>query len=329
MGGVGYGGGMTLRLTVDRAAWTTHVQATAAAYGHGLVPVVKGNGYGFGRRALHEVARSAGAQYVGVGDVHELHDVPDSLTPVVLTPTLAAPTSTRPILTVGDVAHVPPLRHWGGSVMVKLRSSMHRHGAGPAELGALLDAVDHAGAHVAAYAIHLPLAGTDADRVAEVEAWLPHLDPTVAIWVSHLSPETFHALRRAHPERDWSIRVGSAIWHGVPKGSFLQLTADVLSAQPVHAGQPVGYRATPAPFDGTLVSIGAGSAAGVTPLDHADPSMRSPFHFARRRLDLLEAPHMHTSLVVVPTGAPGPAIGEHVDVQRPLTTTSVHEIVWR
>ncbi len=329
MGGVGYGGGMTLRLTVDRAAWTTHVQATTTAYGHGLVPVVKGNGYGFGRPVLHEVASSAGARYVCVGDLHELHDVPATLTPVVLTPTLAAPNSTKPILTVGDVAHVQPLRDWGGSVMVKLRSSMHRYGVAPAELGTLLDAVHSARLHIAAFAIHLPLAGTDADRVAEVEAWLPHLDPAVAIWVSHLSPARFHALRHAHPDREWFIRVGTAMWHGAPKGPFFRLEADVLSVQPVHAGQMVGYRATPAPFDGTLVSIGAGTAAGVASLEHADPAMRSPFHFARRRLEMLEPPHMHTSLVVVPTGAPCPVIGEHVDVQRPLTTTSVHEVVWQ
>ena len=70
---------MTVRLTVDRDAWRAHVQATAAAYGHGLVPVVKGNGYGLGRHTLHEVVRSAGARYVCVGDVHELHDVPPHL----------------------------------------------------------------------------------------------------------------------------------------------------------------------------------------------------------------------------------------------------------
>ena len=85
---------MTVRLTVDRAAWLAHVHGTAAAYGHGLVPVVKGNGYGFGRAALHEAVRSAGAARVCVGSVHELHDVPPTLTPVVLTPTLAAPATT-------------------------------------------------------------------------------------------------------------------------------------------------------------------------------------------------------------------------------------------
>jgi hypothetical protein len=46
---------MTVRLTVDRAAWMAHLRSTAAAYGDGLVPVVKGNGYGFGRPLLHDL----------------------------------------------------------------------------------------------------------------------------------------------------------------------------------------------------------------------------------------------------------------------------------
>ena len=43
---------MALRLTVQRAAWESHIDAIAAGV-DGLVPVVKGNGYGFGRQTLH------------------------------------------------------------------------------------------------------------------------------------------------------------------------------------------------------------------------------------------------------------------------------------
>jgi hypothetical protein len=64
-----------------------------------------------------------------------------------------------------------------------------------------------------------------------------------------------------------------------------------------------------------VVVVGAGTAHGVQPL--ADG--RSPFHFARRRLTLLEPPHMHVAMAFVPDGDPCPAIGDEVDVQRPLT----------
>ena len=44
---------MTLRLTVNRQAWLDHVRLTASQHGTTL-PVVKGNGYGFGRPILFE-----------------------------------------------------------------------------------------------------------------------------------------------------------------------------------------------------------------------------------------------------------------------------------
>ncbi len=319
---------MTVRLTVDRAAWQAHVHDAAMAYGHGLVPVVKGNGYGFGRAALHQAVRGAGARFVCVGTVHELHDVPEQLEPVVLTPALAAPTSTHAVLTVGSLHHVAALRGWGGRVMVKVAGSMQRYGAAPEQLAALVDACADAGLQVAAFAVHLPLAGDDAARFAELDALVPHLPTDAEVWVSHLAPDAFHTLQQTHPHRRWSVRVGTRLWHGVPRGGFLHLTADVLDTRPVRAGDVAGYRHTPVPFDGTLVAIGAGSSAGIALLDDADPARRSPFHFARHRLTLLEPPHMHTSLAVVAAGDPCPAVGDRVDVQRPLTTTVVDEVEW-
>ena len=106
---------------------------------------------------------------------------------------------------------------------------------------------------------------------------------------------------------------------------MLHLTADVLDIHAVSAGTVAGYNSTRVIADGTLVVIGAGSAHGVTVLDDG----RSPFHFQRRRLALLERPHMHTSMVFVPTGAPCPAVGDAVDVQRPLTMVAVDELSWR
>lgn len=319
---------MTVRLTVDRSAWLAHVHGAADAYGHGLVPVVKGNGYGFGRPLLHEVVRAAGAASVCVGTVHELADVPEPLRPVVLTPTLTPPVDHRAVLTVGSPAHVAALAGWGGGVLLKLRSSMRRYGAGPDELEALAAAARAAGLTVEGYAIHLPLAGDDTARRAEIDAWLPHLEPGVPTWVSHLSPASFHDLRSRHDGRDWYVRVGTALWHGVPRGPFAHLGAEVLHTAPVTQGELAGYRHHPVPFDGTLVAVGGGSTHGIAPLDDPDPARRSPFHFARTRLALLEPPHMHTSLVVVPLGAPCPQVGDLVDVQRPLTTTFPDEVRW-
>lgn len=319
---------MTLRLTVQREAWLAHVRTVADAYGPALVPVVKGNGYGFGRSVLHELAAGI-ADTVCVGSPYELHDVPAGLRPVVLTPTLQPPAAhTGAVFTVGRQEHARALAGTGAAVIVKLASSMQRYGTPAAGLPTLLAEVAQAGLRVHAFGLHLPLAGDDHHRVAEVRTWLPHLDPAVPLWLSHLSPASFRELAQAHADRSLRIRVGTALWHGVPKGGFLHLGAEVLDTRPARAGDTAGYRHSAVPFDGTLVAIGAGSSCGVVPHDTHDASLRSPFHFARERMTLLEPPHMHTSLVVVRDGHPVPAVGDIVDVQRPLTAVHPDETTW-
>ena len=122
---------MTVSLTVDRTRWSAHLHHTleqirAVAI---PVPVVKGNGYGFGRHALAKIAAEESTT-ICVGTVHELDGIPDSLTPVVLTPTLAGPTPSA-ILTVSNEAHIRPLVGSAQRIIIKLASSMHRYGGHP------------------------------------------------------------------------------------------------------------------------------------------------------------------------------------------------------
>ena len=324
---------MTLRLTVTDQVWRAHLAARRAEV-HGLVPVVKGNGYGLGRALLADTA-AAFATAIAVGTVHELHDVGAGrfdevlvLTPALHLPAgLAAGLPANTVPTVGNRAHVDALAAagWRGPVSVKLASSMRRYGVAPADLVAFLHHVGQAGLVPHRALFHPPLVTpqhTADDVMAAIDDWLGHLDPALVLSTSHLDPATFARLIAAHPHRRFELRLGTALWHG--DKSMLHLDADVLETHPVAAGTPAGYRGDPVPTDGTLVMIGAGSAHGVAPL--ADG--RSPFHFARRRLSLHEAPHMHTSMAFVAAGGPCPAVGDRVDVQRPLITTAVDEVVW-
>ena len=320
---------MTIRLTVRRALWRAHVAqvvAAVAAAGGGLVPVVKGNGYGFGRRWLAEQAAEFSGT-VAVGTVHELDGLPDTVTPAVLTPTLERPdawsppgaTGPAPILTVGNERHVEVLADWGGRVVVKLSSPMRRFG-GDADLVGTARA---AGLDVVGVGIHPPLAGTTADHLAAIESRLGGIDPGLDVWVSHLDPTAYATLPTTHRYR---LRLGTLLWHG--DKSPLHLDADVLDVRAVRAGDTAGYRLAPVPGDGHLVMIGAGTANGVTMIDEGDRSL-SPFHFRRTRLALHEPPHMHTSMAFVPSGDPVPEIGDRVDVQRPLHMTLVDSVRWR
>lgn len=315
------------------------MRVTAAAF-PGLVPVVKGNGYGFGRSRLARLASEtfmsdAGAPTIlAVGTVHEVADLPDDVTPLVLTPAVgtageaAVPPDLRrdTVLTVGADHHVDALADcgWTGQVVLKSVSSMRRYGTD--DLAGLLTRCTDAGLDPIGAALHLPLAGSTDDHVAEIEHWFAtadaHLPTGLTLDLSHLDATSYARLRTTYAHRPLRIRLGTSLWHG--DKSFLHLGASVVDVHPVGAGDRLGYRATACPVDGHVVLVAAGSAHGVQPLDGG----LSPFHFARTRLALLEPPHMHTSMVIVPDGDPLPQPGDLLDLQRPLIVTQVDEVVW-
>lgn len=336
---------MALTLTVDRARWRAHLDAVRADHA-GLVPVVKGNGYGFGRTYLSalvtgwaaarvvdgEAAAVAGVvDELAVGTVHELAGLAvDGPRPIVLTPALARELAVGvgpAVLTVGSERHVAEVVSAGlrPRVVIKLASPMSRYGVAPEGLAALVDSVTRSALPIHGYAIHPPLAGTSAAHRAALMAWIPLIPAGSIVYVSHLDAPAYAGLNAEAADHRWRIRLGTALWHG--DKSFFALTADVVEVRAVRGGDRAGYRLAPIPADGHLVMVTAGTAHGVLPLAGPDGGPQSPFHFARRRLALLEPPHMHTSMLYVPAGEPCPEIGDRVDVQHPLTRTLVDRIV--
>lgn len=316
---------MTLRLTVRRDAWSAAVHSTAAALGD-MVPVVKGNGYGFGARVLMQHAILL-ADTIAVGTIHESRTVPSSHAPMVLTPVGddIGSLTVHPlaVLTVGSTNHVATLRRLGfaGRVVIKLRSSMNRYGADPDELAAVRRAADDAGLETVGWSLHPPLPVDGHDHSAEASAWLSRLDDALPLWVSHLAAHSLAELRAAHPNRRIIARSGTELWLG--DKSHLHLSAEVLEVRR-HPGGTAGYRPHNVPSGASLVMVGAGSSHGVSEL----PDGLSPFHFGNRRMALLEPPHMHTSMLVVDAGSPCPTHGDSVDVQQPMTRVTPDAIDW-
>jgi hypothetical protein len=314
---------MTLRLTVRRDDWMRHVSDTALQFGE-LVPVVKGNGYGFSRQVLvhHAIGMS---RQIAVGTVYEATDVPSTHDAVVLTPIVTphSPIPANAILSVGTAAHVDALVASGfsGRVLIKLRSSMMRFGATRDEVPTLARTIREAGLEHVGWSIHPPLPQDHLDHAPEVGAAISQLPDSLPIYVSHLSAHSLAQLRSAHPGRKIVMRSGTHLWLG--DKSMVELSADVLDVHEGVSGS-AGYRLNPLPEGGSIVVIGAGTAHGVNVLGNE----QSPFHFQRRRLTLLEAPHMHSSMVVVPRGEVAPRRGDFVDVQQPMTRVTVDTIDW-
>jgi len=316
---------MTLRLSVTSASWHNRVAGVVDAYGE-LIPVVKGNGYGFGLAALmpHAVAISP---TIAVGSVFEVHAVPATSTAMVLTPTgTELPTSmpSQTVLTIGSRHHVDVLRHagWRGQVVVKLQSAVRRYGVTIDELEPLLDSVKQAGLVQVGWSVHPPLDGPSSDLLSDVARWLSHVEPNHPMYVSHLDPTVVQQLRTTFAQHHIIARVGTALW--LADKAELRLHTDVLDVHPVTKGMTAGYRNVTIPDDGSLVLVGAGSAHGVHPIGE----QLSPFHFQRTRLKLLESSHMHTSMLFVGAGSPCPQIGDLVEVQQPLTRVIVDTIYW-
>ena len=314
---------MTLRLVVDTTAWQQHVREVAQAAGD-ILPVVKGNGYGFGRTVLMTHAAQLATQ-VAVGTVHELGDVPSTLTPFVLTPLGMAVNSvprSDAVLTVTsqlDLAHLTRLasRH---AVVVKIRSSMQRFGVDVADATSLRRAAEDSGHRVVGWSVHPPLVGTDDAHADEVALLSAHLPSDLPIFASHIGAAVV-SLRERIPHRV-VVRTGTSLWLG--DKSMVTLQADVLAERSLSAGTVAGYRGSRVDDESQLVIVGCGSSHGVTALDDG----RSPFHFAKQRLSMLEAPHMHTTMLVT-TNQPCPRVGDWVDVQQPMTRVAPDITVWR
>lgn len=315
---------MTLRLVVDRSAWTAHVDAVTADL-RGLVPVVKGNGYGFGRRTLlNEAARIA--TEVAVGTVYELGDVPASMTPIVLTPVddgYDGPLRSDAIFTVGAVHHVVTLRRLGfdGRVLVKLRSRMQRYGASPDSVDELTSSCVDAGLSVHGWSIHPPLMSATTDHVQDVVGWANDLDDNLPIYVSHVGKDELSELRERFTKHEFRARSGTSLWLG--DKSMVKLEANVVDVHPTRGGL-AGYRLVNVPGEGSIVLVGCGTAHGIV----ERPDGLSPFHYQRRRLHLLESPHMHTSMLYVPSIDETPSVGTWIDVQQSMTRALVDTISW-
>jgi hypothetical protein len=285
---------VTFTLQVDADQWRGHlanVIADCAANGTTVLPVIKGNGYGFGRSLLAREAQRLQVAAIAVGTVFELDQALAEFpgTCVVLEPFLdtdgAATAEWRRLLShhadrvVVTVAGAQLQQaHAAGAQRVRLEgvTSMQRFGMSAADIDAVLRETRLARL-VEALTLHLPTREPRIGRSAvlespsavmsgwgnEVRAWVGSWRALAAdhglalrVSVSHLPAAD---QRAGFAGVDLESRVGTTLWLGAPQA--LQVTGTVLSV--AVATDRVGYTQVAAGTDARVVVVSGGTAHGV------------------------------------------------------------------
>jgi hypothetical protein len=335
---------MPLTLYVDGPRWRGHLRSFAAAT-PGLIPVVKGNGYGLTLGSLARRADWLGVDTVAVGTYGETAEVERRFPGDIMVlepwrPFLDVPAGERFVHTIGRLEDLSAIAvsHSRPRVVLEALTSMRRHGLDADDLTAAL--ASHDGVRVEGLALHLPLGGGHVD---EVDAWLRAAHP-VRCYLSHVAGTELDALRIAHPDVEFRPRVGTSLWLG--DRDALSARSTVLDAHPVKRGQRVGYRQRRALRDGHVLVLSGGTAHGIAleaPASGGSPRQRavsvakggleaagralSPFTVDGRQRWFAEPPHMQVSLVFLPSSVDPPAVGAEVSVDVRLTTTTFDRIV--
>jgi alanine racemase len=353
---------MSLTLTIDGDRWRDHLRSVATAEPD-LVPVAKGNGYGFTLGRLARRAQWLGVDTLAVGTYEELSEVAGRydgsllvLTPwrpfgaaAELTNGLEPTLARRVVHTVSRVEDLTDLlgRQPDARIVLERATSMLRHGMTARELWSTAEIVRaHPRAKVAGVALHLPLA--NGAHLSEVHRLMTEVVatelPLDTVWVSHLSAAELTALRTAYPDFTFRPRIGTDLWLG--DRSALHVTATVLDVHEVERGDGFGYRHRTAPKAGHVLVVSGGTAHGIgleAPLGDASLKgraatlarggldaagfVRSPFSIDGKQRLFAEPPHMQASMLFLPHGARVPAVGDAIDVRVRYTATAFDRVV--
>ena len=322
----------------------------------GLVPVIKGNGYGYGHQRLADEASRLSADAVAVGVPAEVALVRERFDATVVVLQAWRPgdeladqlTEDENVITT--VSRLEDLRRLARSgkqtrVLIEVLTSMRRHGIPPEDLPAAINLLGDL--RFEGWTIHLPLqlgAGyTEAERLgrAALEA------RRSTLWFSHLPTDEAIGLSRQLggpsdpvPVR---LRVGTRLWLGDP-GSR-ESTATVLDVHPVRRGERIGYRQRALPSDGWIVVVAGGTSHGIgmeAPTPAASLRQRaisaatgtleaaglalSPYSIGGRKRWFCEPPHMQASMIFLPKSQQPPEVGQEIPVELRLTTATVDTI---
>ena len=266
---------MSVRIArVRPAAIEANVRRLAERAGSAaLCAVVKADGYGHGAVTAARAALAGGASWLAVATIREALEVAETAesvgsdAPVLILaeadPGLVASASgrcsSRVRFTVASVSGIQALAAAGGparSVHLKVDTGMHRMGALPGELGAMVEALREAGPRLRLEGVWTHFAVADEPDDPFTAEQLRRFDAAIAqLGASGVSADVVHAANSAgllaHPDaRRDMVRAGISIY-GVPpspalKGIVelepaLELVSRVTAVRTVAPGETVSY----------------------------------------------------------------------------------------
>ncbi len=330
---------MAFDLEIRAADWRAHLSTTATAH-PGLVPVIKGNGYGFGRRRLAAESARLGTDMIAVGTYEEAAELLGAFTGDVqvltpwrpFSPRIADPRLVHTVSRVEDIAELarslPSAR-----IIVEAETSMARHGLDRHQLADAARAIADSNLSVDGFAIHLPMSG---GNLTEAQTWCAVLEASAltatTVFCSHLTVPELEQLRAARPNLAIRPRVGTSLWLGRLEALSVQST--VLDVHTIQRGERVGYRQGRVPRAGHVLIVAGGTSHGIgleAPRAVAGIAGRgkaaakgglaaaglalSPFTIDGKQRWFVEPPHMQASMILLPEGARVPSVGDRLPAQ--------------
>lgn len=337
---------MGLHLHIDQPRWRAHIDAFSASH-PGLIPVIKGDGYGLGVERLADEAIRIGSKTIAVGTAAEAREASTVFADEILILTPWRADQPRIPGAIHTLSSIEAINAWHdhAPVVVELLTDTRRHGIARTEFGELSKLIG--GLNCRGLAFHLPLAlarsarsaremvSTKIEEIFEAEIAATSFNHT--IWVSHISPSDLTSLGAKYPKLTFLERVGTALWLG--ESEALQTTATVLDRHRVSSGDRIGYRQRRIRKNGWLLVVAGGTQHGIglesPPSDlslfgrikviarallTASGVQLSPYSFHGKRLRFAEPPHMQCSLLLL-SGEIAPVTGTDMEVRARLTTT--------
>lgn len=296
---------MTFTLHIDAPRWRKHLDSVVNDYsqsGASVSPVIKGNGYGFGRAILCDEVSRLKLSSVCVGTIYEAEEALARFAGdvVVMEPftelnpraveqwtSLLRNHSSR-LIAILATNELAALSHAGvARAYIEGLSSMRRFGLTLQDLDNALASTTHS-ISIEGLWLHLPIAEPAAEHVAtmyegapqqsvnkdsgharELIGWLTWYRDLATkyslplhVSVSHLSPKDAKVVLHNASGIDLEVRVGTSLWLGDRKS--LRVTGTILAVHEAGLGhEAIGYTQTDSHGHKKVIVVSGGTSHGV------------------------------------------------------------------